>query len=50
MRKAAANKQKNLMSMTHELLTAEEEILLGRQIQLLIKWEAIRLELEEDKG
>lgn len=31
----------------HELLPHESEILLGRQIQILVKWEAIRQELED---
>lgn len=31
----------------HELLSKNEEIVLARQIQILIKWEAVREELEE---
>jgi len=31
----------------HELLPQESELLLGRQIQLLVKWEGVRHELEE---
>eukprot|EP00553_Chaetoceros_curvisetus_P013421 CAMPEP_0204640648 /NCGR_PEP_ID=MMETSP0717-20131115/48063_1 /ASSEMBLY_ACC=CAM_ASM_000666 /TAXON_ID=230516 /ORGANISM="Chaetoceros curvisetus" /LENGTH=463 /DNA_ID=CAMNT_0051661121 /DNA_START=122 /DNA_END=1513 /DNA_ORIENTATION=+ len=31
----------------HELLPQQSEILLGKQIQLLVKWEGVRQELEE---
>eukprot|EP00594_Rhizosolenia_setigera_P009878 CAMPEP_0178956694 /NCGR_PEP_ID=MMETSP0789-20121207/10435_1 /TAXON_ID=3005 /ORGANISM="Rhizosolenia setigera, Strain CCMP 1694" /LENGTH=473 /DNA_ID=CAMNT_0020638729 /DNA_START=283 /DNA_END=1704 /DNA_ORIENTATION=+ len=31
---------------SHELLRKEDEIVLGRQIQILVKWEAVRQELE----
>jgi 23S rRNA-/tRNA-specific pseudouridylate synthase len=33
---------------SHELLPKESEILLGKQIQVLVKWENIRQELEEE--
>lgn len=32
---------------SHELLPKESEILLGRQIQILVQWENVRQELEE---
>mmetsp|Transcript_12348 Transcript_12348/g.15237 ORF Transcript_12348/g.15237 Transcript_12348/m.15237 type:complete len:615 (+) Transcript_12348:167-2011(+) len=32
---------------SHELLPKESEILLGRQIQILVSWENVRLKLEE---
>lgn len=32
---------------THELLRAEDEIVLGRQIQTLVKWEEVKTQLEE---
>lgn len=31
---------------SHELLRKEDEIVLGRQIQILVKWETVRQELE----
>jgi len=34
----------------HELLTAQEEVLLARQIQLLISWEVVRRDVEEELG
>jgi len=40
----------NSWSGGHELLTAEEEILLARQIRLLIKWEETREMLELQLG
>jgi len=31
----------------HELLRKEDEIILGRQIQIFVKWEAVRQDLED---
>lgn len=33
---------------SHELLRKEDEVILGRQVQIFVKWEALRLELEEE--
>jgi hypothetical protein len=33
---------------SHELLSPESEVLLGRHIQLLVQWEALRMDLEKE--